>query len=129
MVQVCRLHLKNALKLKNKYDVDLYVMLIDDNKKNILDKTYNFLKGIDKDIKIVLLSSEYSKRQNRRYKIFLKEITPSNFENINDMSKYIVLDKKGKVQMVTNWKDNKEYDWQDDINMLNDKVIPLLTKN
>ena len=125
----CRLHLKNAIKLKNEYDVELYILLVDDNEKNILDRTYNYLKNIDEEIKILILSPEYSKRQNRRYKLFLKEITPDNFENINDMSKYIVLDKNGNVQMVTNWKDNRDFDWQDDINMLNKKVIPLLKKN
>ena len=42
------------------------------------------------------------------------------------MSKYIVIDKKGKVLMVTNWKDNREYDWEDDSNMIKERIIPIL---
>ena len=57
---------------------------------------------------------------------FLAEITPPEFENINDMSKYIIIDKKGKVLMVTNWKDNRDYDWEDDSNMIKERIIPIL---
>lgn len=123
----CKLHLKNALMLQEVYDVDLYILLIDDNEPKILSRTYDYLNNINNNVKIILLDPKYARGQNKRYKRFLKEITPDTFENINDMSKYFVINKSGSVEMVTNWKDNKEYDWTDDINMLKNMVIPLLT--
>ncbi len=52
------------------------------------------------------LKNIYGKKQRKRYKNFLTEITPKKFKNINDMSKYILLDKSGNVLMVTSYKDN-----------------------
>lgn len=123
----CKLHLKNAIMLQEKYDVDLYILLIDDNEPEILTRTYDYLTNINQNLKVILLNSNYGRGRNRRYKKFLKEITPPNFENLNGMSKYIVINESATIEMITTWKDNKQYDWTDDINMLNNKVIPLLT--
>ncbi|WP_271855654.1 hypothetical protein [Patiriisocius marinus] len=125
----CRLHLKNALMLQKKYDVTVYILLIDRNEEKSLRATFEYLRNREKDVTILLLSPEYSKRPNKKYRKFLAEITPNNFENINDMSKYILLNKEGDVEMVTNWKDNSNFDWEDDINMLKKKIIPLLSVN
>ncbi|MCF6168772.1 thioredoxin family protein [Lutibacter sp.] len=124
----CVLHLPNALKLAQDYNLDLYVLLIDkeDDFKTI-NLTVNYLKKTREDINIAILKDESEKNRNRKYKRFLKKITPQQFENINGMSKYILINKKGDVIMVTNWKDNKKYDWRDDSFMLKEKIIPLLS--
>ena len=122
----CRLHLKNAINIKEKYDVNLLVLLTESENDKIIQKTIDYLYSIDSTIEIVLLKDKYGKKRSKKYKNFLKEITPKNFENLNGMSKYLVFDKEGEVIMVTTWKDNREYDWEDDSNMLKEKVIPLL---
>lgn len=122
----CRLHLKNAIALKDKYDINLLILLIEPETDKIIQKTLDYLHNIDPKIKIVLLKDKYGKKRNKKYKRFLKEITPENFENLNGMSKYLVFDKKGEVIMITTWKDNRKYNWKDDSNMIKDKIIPLL---
>lgn len=80
------------------------------------------------DAKIVILKDR-EKKNGRKYKDFVKEITPSQFEAISDMSKYIVLNNAGEVQLVINWKDNKEYpQWKDDTSTIKRIVLPLLEK-
>jgi hypothetical protein len=44
------------------------------------------------------------------------------------MSKYIILDKLGTVLMVTNWKNNRENDWEDDSQMIEKTIKPILNK-
>ena len=85
------------------------------------------LKGYP-DAKVVILKDK-EKKNGRKYKDFLKEITPGQFEVIKDMLKYIVLDQSGEVQLVTSWKDNKEYpQWKDDTSTIKRIVLPLLEK-
>lgn len=122
----CKLHLKNAISLKDEYDVNLLILLIEPETEEIIQQTIDYLLNIDSDLQIVLLKDKYGNKRNRKYKKFLKEITPEDFENLNGMSKYIVFDNKGGIIMVTNWKDNRKYDWQDDSNMIKNKIIPLL---
>ncbi len=124
----CVLHLPNAIKLAEDYNLDLYVLLIDkENDTKTIKITVNYLKKIKKDINIAILKDETEKGRNKKYKRFLKRITPSQFENINGMSKYILINKKGIVIMVTTWKDSKNNDdWRDDSKMISKKIIPLL---
>ena len=69
------------------------------------------------------------KENQKNTRDFLKKITPAQFENIDDMSKYIVLNKEGVVQLVTNYKDSeKDPDWKDDKPMVKRIVLPLLEK-
>ena len=125
----CILHLKNAYKLSVKYNVELYVLLIDELNNSYMIKGVNYLRKLYPDIKILALDDyKYGIKRNKKYKSFLKEITPKKFKNIDDMSKYILLDHNANVLMVTNWKDNKKNDWQDDSKMLESKIIPLLSK-
>jgi len=125
----CILHLKNAHKLSVIYNVDLYVLLIDTNNSNYMIKGVNFLRENYLEIKILALDDEYyGKKRNKKYKTFLKEITPKRFKNMNGMSKYILMDSDSKVLMVTNWKDDKGNDWKDDYKMLENKIIPFLSK-
>ena len=46
---------------------------------------------------------------SEKYENFLTEITPLAFENIPDMSKYIVLNQNGDVIFVSNYKDSEGY--------------------
>jgi len=120
--------LPNAIKLSKEYKMNFYVLLIEKEENEIVKSTINYLKKIKPDIKILILKDDYGKRRNKKYKEFLSEITPSKFENINGMSKYIIIDKKGEVIMVTNWKDNRDNDWKDDTKMIEKTIIPILKK-
>jgi thiol-disulfide isomerase/thioredoxin len=123
----CILHLPNAIKLAEDYNLDLYVLLIDkENDTKTIKITVNYLKKIKKDVNIAILKDETENGRNKKYKRFLKRITPSQFENINGMSKYILINKKGVVIMETTWKDDKDNDWRDDSKMILKKIIPLL---
>lgn len=123
----CIQHLPNALNLEDNYNANVYVLLIDEeNDKNLIERTVTYLESQKEDVDILILKDSYGKNKNKKYKKFLKEITPEKFENINDMSKYIVFDKAGEVLMVTTWKDNRNYDWKDDSNMIKEKIIPII---
>jgi thiol-disulfide isomerase/thioredoxin len=122
----CIKHLPEAIKLADDYQLDFYVLLIDKEENNSLIKTINYLQNIKKDIKILVLKDSDGNRPNKKYKKFLAEITPSQFEDINGMSKYIVINNKGKVLMVTNWKDSRDNDWDDDSKMIEKRIIPIL---
>lgn len=124
----CREHLKNALNITKEYSVNLYILLIEAENDPIVKKTVDYLIGFAPNVNILILKDEYGNRRNRKYKRFLKEITPDEFENLNGMSKYIVLDKQGEIIMITTWKDNVGNDWKDDSKMLREKVLPLLKK-
>lgn len=125
----CIKHLPNAIKLAKDYNLDFYVLLTD---KENSDKELNAIGFLNKiqetigfEIKVINLKDENGK-PNKKYKAFLDEITPPEFENINDMSKYIIVNKFGKVLMVTNWKDNREHDWEDDSQMIEKRILPIL---
>lgn len=122
----CKLHLQNAINLKKKYDVNVVILLIEKEKDRVITSTIDYLKNVDRDINIVLLNDFYGKRRSKKYRKFLKEITPERFENLDGMSKYIVLNKAGEIIMVTTWKDNRKYDWEDDSKMIEEKIIPLI---
>jgi thiol-disulfide isomerase/thioredoxin len=122
----CRLHLKNAINLKYQYDVNLLILLIEPETDRIIQSTIDYIHKIDSKIEIVLLKDKYGKKRGKKYKNFLKEITPKKFENLNGMSKYLVFNKKGEIEMITTWKDNRNNDWKDDSNMIKDKIVPLL---
>lgn len=125
----CIKHIPNAIKLARDYNLDFYVLLTDkensDRELTAIRILNEAQKQIDFKIKVVNLKDENG-RPNKKYKHFLKEITPSKFENINDMSKYIILDKSGSVLMVTTWKDNRDNDWEDDSLMIEKTIKPIL---
>tara|TARA_R110000772_G_scaffold137108_2_gene245968 strand:+ start:594 stop:1175 length:582 start_codon:yes stop_codon:yes gene_type:complete len=125
----CLKHLPNAIKLARENDLEFYVLLTDKENSDRELTAIGFLKQMQEkvnfEIKVLNLKDENGK-PNKKYKQFLDEITPSEFENINDMSKYIILDKLGKVLMVTNWKDNRENDWEDDSRMIEKRIKPIL---
>jgi len=125
----CIKHLPNAIKLAREYNLDFYVLLTDKENSDKELSAIGFLNKVQEtinfEIKVVNLKDENGK-PNKKYKQFLDEITPPQFENINDMSKYIILDRVGNVLMVTNWKDNRENDWEDDSKMIEKRIIPIL---
>jgi len=125
----CRLHLPTAIKLAKDYDLDFYVIIVDAQTSSKTPNAADYLKKQDKDIKIAVLSdAAYGEKTQKRNTKFVTEITPSQFENIDDFSKYILLNKKGEVIMVTNYKDNKGNDWRDDSKMVQKRIVPLLEK-
>lgn len=130
--QPCIYHLPQALALEQEYDVDVYVLIIDPENTQFITRALVFFKEFDAEYqqktKLLLLEDvEGKKSRSKKYKLFLAQITPSHFENINDMSKYIVLNKKGETVLVTNYKHSKQdVDWTDDRPMLKRLVIPLL---
>lgn len=125
----CRLHLPTAIRLAKDYDLEFYVLIVDSQTSEKTKQAAAYLKGIDKDIKLAVLDdSVYGDKTKKRNKKFVDEITPPQFEAIDDFSKYIVLDQQGEVIMVTTWKDNQDNDWRDDSKMVEQKIVPLLTK-
>lgn len=125
----CLKHLPNAIKLAKDFDLNFYVLLMDKENSDEELKAILFLNQVEEKIQYkikVLNLKDENGRPNKKYKSFLAAITPSNFENINDMSKYIILNNTGKVLMVTNWKDNRDYDWEDDSKMIENRILPIL---
>ena len=123
----CRHHLPNAMKLAKDKNLDFYVLLIEKENSDKTKKAIDYLKAIDSSMKILVLKdSSYGTAAGKKYKKFLKEITPPQFENIDGMSKYIVIDRNEKVLMVTNWKKKKKNDWKDDSEMIKTRILPVL---
>lgn len=123
----CRLHLPTAMKLAKDYDLDFYVIIVDSWDSDNTLEAVSYLKEQDKDINIAVLSDlHYGTKTRKRNKIFVKEITPPQFEEIADYSKYILLNNSGEVLIVTNYKDNEGHDWRDDSQMVKDKIVPLI---
>ncbi|MEC5173311.1 MULTISPECIES: thioredoxin family protein [Chryseobacterium] len=124
----CLYHLPNFKKIEEFYSVDSYVLLIDNEGSNMTKLAVDYVLEGYPNAKIVVLKDK-EKKNGRKYKDFLKEITPSQSELVTDMSKYIVLNTSGEVQLVTSWKDNKEYpEWKDDSSTIKRIVLPLLEK-
>ncbi len=125
----CRLHLPTAIKLAKDHDLDFYVIITDSQTSAKTPQAATYLLQQDKDIKIAVLSdAAYGEKTKKRNSKFVKEITPPQFENIDDFSKYIVLNQQGDVIMVTNYKDNEGNDWRDDSKMVQQRIVPLLKK-
>ncbi|MDO5616775.1 MAG: hypothetical protein Q4G16_11325 [Cruoricaptor ignavus] len=126
----CVLHLDGALEFAKIHNLSFYVILIEDDKSenSRIDRAVDFLKRKNKDIDILLISNEYSSKPRVKNKKFLTEITPKEFENIDDMSKYILINSEGEVQMVTSYKDYQGDDWRDDSGKRNRKLLPLIAK-
>lgn len=127
--QPCITGLSNTLELTKKYNLNTYVLLVEKSESNRERIAVRYLRKQKTDIQIAKIKAEYGKRLHRRYENFLKDITPEHFENINDFSKYILLDNKGNVLMVTNYKDSEKYGWENAMPMLKEKIIPFLNKN
>ena len=123
----CRLHLPNAIQFSNDNNIDLYILLVEGEENEKTEEAIKYLKDIKNDIKIVILKDEsYGTKRSEKNKKFIIEITPKEFEIVDDYSKYILINKNEKVLIITNWKDNIGNDWRDDSKMLKTKILPLL---
>lgn len=125
----CIYHIPTFFVIEKFYNVDLYVLLIDQENNNFTKQSRDMVLETYPDAKILVIKDIESRGKSKKYKDFLKKITPAQFENIDDMSKFILLNRKGEVQLVTNWKDSKDDpDWKDDKPMVKRIVLPLLEK-
>ena len=123
----CIVSLPEAIKLADDYNLDLYVLLIEKESDKRVKQAVDYLKDLRKDINyLVLKDAKYGLKSRAKYKKFLLEITPKEFENIDCLSKYILIDKNGKVIMVTNWKDIYFDGIKDETKMIQKKIVPLL---
>lgn len=123
----CKEHLQDLITIKKKYDVDVKILLMEKEKHYFIQQAIDYLHSVDASLDIVLISDSYSKRSRKKYRKFLDEITPIKFKVYDGLSKYIVLNKLGKVEMVTNYKDYDKFN-DDGPKMLQNLVIPLLAK-
>jgi thiol-disulfide isomerase/thioredoxin len=124
----CLYHLPQILAVEKDYNADVYVLLIDPEGSKMTKLAKDYVLEDFPNAKILILK-DGNGGKTKNYKNFLSEITPKKFENIRDMSKYIVLNKEGEVQLVTNWKDEKDDpDWKDHQPVISRLVLPLLEK-
>lgn len=125
----CIYHIPTFFLIKEFYKVDLYVLLVDKEDHHLIKESRDMVLEAYPNAKILVIKDIEGKGKSKKYKDFLTKITPAQFENIDDMSKYIVLNKKGEVQLVTNYKDSKnDPDWKNDKPMVKRIVLPLLEK-
>ena len=126
--QPCLYHLLNFKKIEKFYNVDSYVLFMDNEGSERIKSAVDYVLKDYPEAKIVILKDR-EKKNGRKYKDFVKEIMPSQYEVITDMSKYIILNNSGEVQLVANWKDGKDDpDWKDDEPQIKRIVLPLLEK-
>lgn len=125
----CIYHIPTFFLIEEMYNVDLYVLLVDKENHHLTKEARDMVLETYPNAKILIIKDTEGKGRSKKYKDFLTKITPAQFENIDDMSKYIVLNKKGEVQLVTNYKDSKnDPDWKSDKPMVKRIVLPLLDK-
>ena len=121
----CRRKLPGAIKLAEKHNVDFYVLLVDrESDRFSIGRALQTLDSLHNIKAVIITDSLYSEgylerleRRDRRpirisgrtardkYRNFLTLITPPEFENIPGMGKFIVLNNKGEVILVTNYRD------------------------
>lgn len=124
-----RLSYTHLFLIEKFYNADIYVLLVDKEDHQFTKKARDMVLEAYPDAKILVIKDIEGKEKSKKYKDFLTKITSAQFENIDDMSKYIVLNQKGEVQLVTNYKDSKnDSDWKNDKPMVKRIVLPLLEK-
>lgn len=125
----CIYHIPIFFVLKEFYNVDLYVLLVDKENHHFTMKSRDMVLEAYPDAKILVIKDVEDRGRSKKYKDFLTKITPAQFKNIDDMSKFIVLNKKGEVQLVTSHLDSQnDPDWKDDKPMVKRIILPLLQK-
>lgn len=124
----CRLHAEGAYNFAKEYNLNFYFVILENDKENnrYIDLAIDYLKKIDENVDILLVNNDYGSKSSKKNKNFIKEITPSKFENIDDWSKYILIDNNGEVIMVTKYKDAENDDWRDDSGLRERKFLPLV---
>lgn len=96
------------MKLQTNYDVDFYLLLVDkeDSHYAYLAKEY-IIERFNK-AKIFIIKDVEGRGRSKKYNKFLEDIHPLKSEIINDMGKFIVLNKEGQVLKITSYKDFKK---------------------
>jgi len=131
----CIEHLPDLVALSIVHDININFVLIDKENNirvkwatDILSNYKRVIKeNYEQDFKYnILVLKDETGRRKKNYLKFLTEITPPQFEVINDMGKHIVIDKSGEVLLVTSYKDKTENNELDDAGILKEKVLPLL---
>lgn len=125
----CIYHIPTFFLLEKFYKTDIYVLLIDEENSNRAKQGRDMVLEAYPHAKILVIKDIKGRGRTKKYKEFLTAITPAKFENIDDMSKYIVLNQQGEVELVTNYKDSEnDPDWKSDKPMVKRIVLPLLQK-
>jgi len=127
----CKEKIPKVMELSEKYNADFYLLLIGKEDDDFFNKkTLSAINSYNKLLKAVIITDllygentlkyVYRKRlieligqrHSEKYREYLKQITPPKFENTNELSKFIVLNKKGEVLLVTSYNDpeNISYD-------------------
>ena len=138
----CKKTFPEAIKLSEEYNVDFYVLLVDKEGDDFYNnRAISTINSYNKQLKAVIISdSLYSAknlkyvnkkrlieiratRHREKYDNYVTQITPPEFENSADMSKFIVINKKGEVLLVTNYNDYKNAEGKDDDSVCFQKVI------
>lgn len=125
----CVENFPNAYHLSKEYDIDFYVLLVDKEDGKHTMRAFQYLKNKYPNLNVLVLKEkDYPSGVKKRNRKFVSEITPSKFEDIDDFNKYVVLNQKAEVLMVTTYKDLYEGEEETDEGILNRLVKPLLTK-
>nr|WP_314495670.1 hypothetical protein [uncultured Chryseobacterium sp.] len=126
----CRMHLLQALYLEKFFKTNVYIVLVEGESDRKIINGINYIEKYAPDAKmLVLKDAVYEGGVKKRNRQFVTDITPPQFENIADFSKFILINKEGQTVLVTNYKDNEnDPDWKDAMPMIKRKIIPLLEK-
>ena len=138
----CKKTLPEAIKLSEEYNVDFYVLLVEPESDDFyISRAISTINSYNKQLKTIIVSDSLYSAKNlkyvnkkrlieiqgakhrEKYTNYLTQITPLEFENINDIGKFIVVNKKGEVLLVTNYKDSKNTEGKDDDSVCFQKII------
>jgi thiol-disulfide isomerase/thioredoxin len=132
----CKINIVDTMNLLSENEnADLYVVLIDKEGSEFLDLAIQYVEqNFPKfPAEKILVIKDYEKRgKTKKYKEFLTAVTPKPFEVIDDMSKFIILNKQGETLLVTSWKDRNGgksiKDWKfGDAAFIKRAIFPVLT--
>lgn len=124
----CLYKIHTLFKLADEYDVELYVLMMDPENQRITYLGMEYVLEVNPNAKIVIIKDEGKKGKKRKYRDFLKKITPVNQDVIDDMGKWIVYDSEGSLKLITSYKDTEEETDKYDRAMVKRLIIPLLSK-
>lgn len=139
----CLKHLPEAILLSKEQDADFYLLLMDRENYSDVKNAINAAKkkSPEENLKMVIISDSLFSPKNRykkekiinigsgiqeKYSNFVTAITPPQFENIADMSKYIVLNKQGEVIFISNYKDSEN---TKDKSKVIEKIVMVIEQN
>ncbi len=126
----CVKHLPHAIELAKEKNLDLYIILADGEFDRSTSSGFKKVRTVDPSAKILTFKDEiYGIKVRKRMAKFIAELTPANNEIIPDLSKYILVNKEGKVVAMTSYKDYVNEDWQDEERVvIKKKIMPVLNK-